>query len=61
MKKRDDIIELRCFAYKNSEDEKYYAHCIDLNLADHGNSIEEVKEILYENIKLCVDTESGKD
>lgn len=48
---------LRCFAYYSNKDKKYYAFCVDLNLADQGNSFEDVIDKLHDNIKLYIESE----
>lgn len=52
-----NIIPLRCFAYFNEKDNRYYAFCVDLNLADQGSSFENVANKLLDNIKLYLETE----
>ena len=40
----------RCFAYRNRKDNFYYACCIDLNLVDRGESMDDVIKKLEDNI-----------
>jgi predicted RNase H-like HicB family nuclease len=40
--------KLRCYGYKKNG--KYYAACVDLTLIDDGNTMEEAKISLEENI-----------
>lgn len=57
MNRDKKIYRLRCFAYFNKSDGKYYAFCVDLNLVDQGSSFEEVQNKLHENIELYLKSE----
>jgi len=46
----EEKMAFRCYAYWDKNRNKYYACCIDLNLVDCADSMEEVVEKLEENI-----------
>ena len=54
--KNNYILKYRCFGYKSKKENKYYAFCVDLNLTVQGDSAEEIKSKLAENIDIYLNT-----
>ena len=57
MSTKDNIINLRCFVYFNMEHQKFYAFCIDLNLACQADSLDSVLDKMRDAIMLYIESQ----